>query len=65
MTITDLCNTNGLGNVVHTKVTKAAAEFYKARRIFVLVLMIIKSDNKTECVFAIIANEIVVVVILL
>ena len=60
-----MCHTNGLNNVVHTKVTKAAVEFYKAQMISVLVLLILKSDNKAECVVAIIANEIVVVVILL
>ncbi len=60
MTLTDLCHTNGLGNVVHTKV-----EFYKAQMISVLVLLILKSDNKAECVVTIIANEIVIVVVLL
>jgi hypothetical protein len=45
-TLTDLCHTNVLGNVVHTKVTKAAVELYKAQMISVLVLLIRKSDNK-------------------
>ena len=52
-------------NVVHTKVTKATIGFYKARMIFALVLLILKSDNKAECVVAIDANEIVVVEVLL
>ena len=29
VTLSDLCHTNVLGNVVHTKLTKAAAEFHK------------------------------------
>ena len=62
-TLTDLCHTNVLGNVVHTKVTKAAVEFYKAQMISVLVRLILRSDNKAECVVAMLANEIVVVVI--
>ena len=63
--LTDLCHTNVIGNIVHIKVTKVAVEFYKAQMIFVLVLLILKSDNKAECVVAIIANEIVVVDVLL
>jgi len=65
VTLTDLYHTNGLGNDVHIKVTKAAVDFYEAQIISVLVLLFLKSDNKAECVFTIIANEIVVVVILL
>ena len=65
MTLTDLCHTNVLGNIVHTKETKATVEFYKARMISALVLLILKSDNKAECVVAIITNEIVVVEVLL
>ena len=60
-----MCHKNVLGNVVHTKVTKTAVEFCKARVIFALVFLILKSDNKTECVVAIDANEIVVVGVLL
>ena len=56
---------NVLGNVVHTQVTKDDVEFYKARMISVVVLLILKLDNKTECVVAIVANEIVVVGVLL
>ena len=56
-----MCLTNVLGNVVHTKVTKVAAEFYKARMIFALVLLILDSDNKAQCVVAIVANQIGVV----
>ncbi len=56
LTLTDLRQTNVLGNVVHTKVTKAAFEFHKARMIFVLVLPTSKSDNKAECVVEIEAN---------
>ena len=65
MTLIDLCHTNILGNVVHAKVTKAAVEFYKAQMLYVLVLLILKSNNKAECVVAIVASEILVVVILL
>jgi hypothetical protein len=50
---------------VHTNVTKAAVEFYKARIISALVFLILKSDKKAECVVAIVANEIVVVEVLL
>ena len=60
-----MCHTNVLDDVVHTKVTKAAVEFYKAQMISVPALLILKLDNKAECVVAIIANKIVVVVILL
>ena len=60
-----MCHTNVFGNVVHTKVTKVAVMFCKAQVIFVLFLLILKSDNKAECVVAIIANEIVVVEVLL
>ena len=59
--LTDSCLTNVLGNVVHTNVTKVVVEFYNARMIFALVFLILKSDNKAECVIAIVANEIVVV----
>jgi hypothetical protein len=41
-TLNDLCHKNVLGNVVHTKVTKAAVEFLKARMISTLVLLISK-----------------------
>jgi hypothetical protein len=60
-----LCHKNILGNVVRTKVTKAAVEFSKARIISALVLMILKSDNKAKCVVAIDATEIDVVEVLL
>ncbi len=50
---------------VHTKVTKVAVEFYEARMISALALLILKSDNKAECVVAIIDNEIVVVEVFL
>ena len=60
-----MCHTNVLGNVVHDKVTKVAVEFYKARMISALVLLILKSDNKAKCIVAIIANEIVVVEVIL
>jgi len=60
-----LCLTNVLGNVVHIEGTKLAVEFYKAQMISELVLLILKSDNKAECVVAIIANEVVVVEVLL
>ena len=36
---------NVLGNVVHTKVTKVAVGFRKARMISALVLLILTSDN--------------------
>ena len=57
--------TNALGNVVHTKVTKVTVGFRKARMISALVLLILTSNNKAECVVAIVANEIVVVEVLL
>ncbi len=60
-----MCQTNVLGNVVHTKVTKAAVEILKARMIFALVFLIRKSDNKAERIVAIDANEIVVAELLL
>ena len=61
-----MCHTNGLaGNIVHTKVTKAAVEFHKALMISALVILIPKSDNKAECVVAIDANKIDVVGVLL
>ena len=60
-----MCHTNVFGNVVHTKVTKAAVEFLKARMISALVLLIFSSDNKVESVVAIDANEILVVGVLL
>ena len=63
--LTNLCLTSVLGNVVHTNVTKAAVELCKARMISALVFLIIRSDNKAECVVAIVANEIVVVEVLL
>ena len=64
-TLTKVCHTNVLGNVVHTKVTKVAVEFYKAQMISALVLLLLNLDNKVECVVAIITNEIVVVEVLL
>ena len=64
-TLIDLCHKNDLGNVVHTKVTKAAVDLLKARMISTLVLLISKSDNKAECVVAIDANEVIVVGVLL
>ena len=54
-----------LGNGVHTKVTKVPLNFYKPRMISALVLLGLKSNNKAECVDAIIAKEIVVVEVLL
>ena len=56
---------NLLGNVVHTNKTKATVQFYKARMISALVFPILKSDNKAECVVAIVATKIVVVKVLL
>jgi hypothetical protein len=50
---------------VHTKVTKAAVEFYKAQMISALALLILKLYNKAEFVVAINASEIVVVEVLL
>ncbi len=64
-TLTDLCQTNIYGNVVHAKFTNVAVQFHKARMISALVLRIPKSDNKAECVVAFDANEIVVVEVLL
>ncbi len=55
-TLSDLCHTNVLGNVVHTKVIKATVEFHKARKIFALVVLFPKSNYKAECVVAIDAN---------
>ena len=49
----------------YTKVTTAAVQFYKPQMTSALVLLIHKSDNKAECVLAIVANEIVVVEVLL
>ena len=49
----------------HTKVTKAAVEFLKARMIFALVLLISKSDNKAECIVALDATEVIYVGVLL
>ncbi len=60
-----MCHKNILGNVAHTKVTKDAVEFLKARMISARALMIPKSDNKAEFIVAIEANEIVVVWVLL
>ena len=59
-----MCHKNVLGNVVHTKVTKDAFEFLKARMIYTLVLLISKSDNMAECVVAINANEVIAVGVL-
>ena len=64
-TLIDLCHKNVLGNVVHTKVSKAAVEFLKARMISTLVLLIFKSDNKAECVVAIDTSEVISVGVLL
>ena len=50
---------------MHTKVTKAAVESYKAQMISALVLLILKSDNNADCVVAIIVNKIIVVEVLL
>ena len=55
-----MCFTNVLGNVVRTKVKKAAHELTTGRMISTLVFLILKSDNNAECVVAIDANEIVV-----
>ena len=63
--LSDLCHKTVLSNVVHTKVAKVAVEFLKARIISELVSLILKSDNKAECVVAIDTNEIVVVGVLL
>ena len=60
-----MCLTNTLGNVVHTKVATVAVGFRKARMISAMGLLILTSDNKAEYVFAIVANEIVVVEVLL
>ena len=60
-----MCQTNILGNVFQTKVTKVGVEFYKARMISAIVFLVLKSDNKAGCVVAIDANEIVVVRVLL
>ncbi len=57
--------TNALGNFVYTKVTKVAVGFRKARMISAQVLLILTSDDKAECVVAIVANKIVVVEVLL
>ena len=64
-TLTNLCHKNVLGNVVHTKITKVAVEFLKARMISALLLLISKSDNKAECVVAIDTNEVIAVWVLL
>ena len=64
-TLTDLCLTNDLGNVVHIKVTKVALEFHKARMISALVLLILTSDHKAEYVVAIDANEVIAIGLLL
>ncbi len=64
-TLTNMCHKNVLGNVVYTKVTKAAVEFLKARMISPLALLISKSDNKAEGVVAIDANGVIVVGVLL
>ena len=58
-TLADLCHTNVLGNVIHTKVTKVVVEFYKARMISAIVFLILKSsNNKAELIVVIDANEI-------
>ena len=64
-TLTDLCLTNDLGNVVHIKVTKVAVEFHKARMISALVFLILTSDDKAEYVVTIDANEVIAVGVLL
>ena len=56
-TLTNFWHKNVLDNVVHTKVTKAAVTFLKARIIPVLVLLFSKSNNMAECVVAIDAKE--------
>ena len=63
-TLTNLCHKNILDNVVNTKVTKVAAELFKARMISALVLLIYKSDNKTICIVAIDANEVIAIGVL-
>ena len=60
-----MCHTNVLGYVIHTKVAKVAVEFLKARIIWSIFFLIDKSNNKTEYVVAVVANEIVVVEVLL
>ena len=60
-----MCYKKVLGNVVHTKVTKASVEFLNARMISALVLLIFKSDNKAKFVVAIDANDVIVVGVLL
>jgi hypothetical protein len=45
-TLTDLCHTNVLGNVVHTKVSKAVVEFYKAQMISLTVLLILNQITR-------------------
>ena len=51
-----MCHKNVLGNVVHSRVTKAAVESLKARINSTLVFLIPKSDNEAECVVAIDAS---------
>ena len=63
--LANLCHKNVLGNVVHTQVTKASVEFYKARMLFALVFLILKSDSKAKRIVAIHATKIVVVGVLL
>ena len=60
-----MCHKNVLDIVVHTKVTKDAIALYKARMIFALDRLILKSDNIAECVVTIDANKIVVDEVLL
>ncbi len=60
-----MCLTDALGNVVHNKVAKVAVGFRKARMISAQIILILTSDNKAECGVAIVANEIVVVDVLL
>jgi len=63
--LSDLCHKSVLGNVVHTKVSKADVEFLKARMIFALVFLIPKSDNEAECVVAIDTSKLGIVGVLL
>jgi hypothetical protein len=63
--LTELCHKSVLGNVVHTKVTTAAVELFKARMISALVFPILELENKAEWVVATDANEIAVVGVLL
>ena len=60
-----MCHKDVLVNVVHTKVTKAAVEFPKARIIFALVFLIPKLDYEAECVVEIDANKVLIVGLLI